>query len=449
MRGTLSTLATIVAVAVGGAGCASDSAAPESLACTDENGDPLPVAPSSDRIDLDMPSFTTPLAVTNPLNPIGALDRAILLGSTDGFRFRSETTLLPYTKVIEWDGEEFETLVSQYLAFANGRIYEVALDWYAQADDGSVWYLGEDVYNYENGVIVDTDGTWLAGGDGPGGMIMGANPQVGQVWRPENICGLVFEEVTVKSIGVTVDGPSGPVTGAILINELHADATTEDKIFAPGYGEFSTGTGANLEQLALAVPIDALGGGTPAALSTLSNGADQVFDEAGLDDWGAALVTVNSMIFAWSGFSAGPQPPMLAAQMDTTLAALTAAVGAEQPAAARQAAIDVGRTALDFRLRYEARAAIDLEQVNNWTRQLVVDAEANDQAGIVGSIATLKWIRDRIVTDVGPEELNLIDATLRVIRDAAMTGDVARAAAAQEDLEIRVQRAARRVPLRR
>jgi len=63
----------------------------------------------------------------------------------------------------------------------------VALDWYAQDDAGNVCYFGEDVFNYEDGVVADTEGTWIAGEDGPPGMIMPADSQVGQAYRPENI----------------------------------------------------------------------------------------------------------------------------------------------------------------------------------------------------------------------------------------------------------------------
>ena len=79
--------------------------------------------------------------------------------------------------------------MSQYVAFLDGRIQEVAYDFYAQADDGSVWYLGEDVFNFADGAIVDTHGTWIAGKDGPGAMIMPADPQIGDTYRPENIPG--------------------------------------------------------------------------------------------------------------------------------------------------------------------------------------------------------------------------------------------------------------------
>ncbi len=95
------------------------------------------------------------------------------------------------------------------MAYGDGRILEVATDFFAQADDGSVWYFGEDVANYVDGVLDNTDGTWLAGKDGPPGMIMPADPHVGDVYRPENIPGFVFEEVTVKSVTETVDGPQG------------------------------------------------------------------------------------------------------------------------------------------------------------------------------------------------------------------------------------------------
>jgi hypothetical protein len=42
-------------------------------------------------------------------------------------------------------------------------------------------------------------------------MIMPAHPKVGDVYRSENIPGLVFEQATVRSVTATVDGPRGPV----------------------------------------------------------------------------------------------------------------------------------------------------------------------------------------------------------------------------------------------
>lgn len=256
------------------------------------NGDDcpgLPTAPSSQRVDLYVPTFANPTQVTNPLFPISELDRVLLLGTVDGGDFRTETTLLPYTQTIQLEGRTVEALVSQYVAWLDRQIHEVAIDWYVQDDQGAVWYLGEDVFNYDEGRVEDTDGTWLAGRDGPEAMIMPPDPQVGDVWRPENICGFVFEEVTATATGVTVPGPQGQVAGALIVSELHMDATTEEKIFAPGYGEFSTGSpGGDVEAVALAVPTDALPGPPPAELETLSSGAARIFWAARARKWNLA-----------------------------------------------------------------------------------------------------------------------------------------------------------------
>ncbi len=245
---------------------------------------PIPIAPRSQRVDLDRPIFSNPTRVTNPLFPISALSQAILVGTVDGVPLRIETTLLPGTNPIDIGDRVVETLTSQFVAYADGRIHEVALDWYAQADDGAVWYLGEDVFNYEEGELADIEGTWIACQDGPPAMIMPAHPRVSDVYRPENAFPIVFEEVTVKSVGQTVDGPRGPVRGAITVEELHMEGDLEDKIFAPGYGEFFSGAGGDVEALALAVPIDALPGRAPAELRTLLAGARSVFRAAGRDD---------------------------------------------------------------------------------------------------------------------------------------------------------------------
>ena len=88
-------------------------------------------------------------------------------------------------------------MLSQYVAYLDRQIVEVALDRYAQADDGSVWYFGEDVIDYENGGAYFTEGTWLTGRDGPPAMVMPAILRVGDVFRVENVIGIVFEELTV------------------------------------------------------------------------------------------------------------------------------------------------------------------------------------------------------------------------------------------------------------
>lgn len=377
----------------------------------------LPIAPESERVDIVAPTFTNPTGITNPLFPISKLHSAILSGTVDDQAFHTETTLLPETRIIEWtEGQEVETLVSQYVAYLDGRIEEVALDYYAQADDGSVWYFGEDVFNYEEGFIADTDGTWIAGKEGPPAMIMPADPKRGAVYRPENAPGLVFEEVTVKTVDKRVAGPFGSVDGAIVAGELHQDGSREDKTFAPGYGEFFTGSGGDVEAMALAVPTDALDGPVPAELQALSAAADKSFAAARSGNWKRAAASLDALSAAWKAYPLEQRSPRLASEMSRAFDRLSAAIDARNKARAGTAAIDVAQSTLDLELRYRPPAEIDRARFELWARQLLVDSTARNMDGVCGDVATLEWIRDRFAGTLDAVDRTRIDAQLVTLR---------------------------------
>ncbi|HEU0171699.1 MAG TPA: hypothetical protein VFR26_09625 [Acidimicrobiales bacterium] len=425
----------------GGSGGADDASAQP--AASEADTPTQPTAPDSQRVDLDTPSFSDPTAVDNPLFPIGELHSAVLLGNEERHPLRIETVLLPEPKVIEVDGQPVETLVSQFVSYVDGRIHEVALDWYAQDDAGNVWYFGEDVFNYEDGVVADTDGTWIAGEDGPVGMIMPADPQVGQAYRPENIPDFVFEEVVVKAVDLTVDGPRGPVAGAMVGTENHLlEGHFEDKTFAPGYGEFRSGVGANLEALALAVPTDARPGGVPAELETISRGAAHVFAAAEAGDWEAATSTLGAMNAAWAAHKAtGAVPPLLDVQMSDALDALAGnalvpAVADRNPEGARNAALDVEMAALDLQLQYRPPAEIDLGRFGIWADQILVDAASDEpDAGLIaGDVTSLEWTWDRIAHTLDQADADALQTQLEELRAAADDEDTAAAAEAAPHL---------------
>jgi len=426
------------------AGCDKKPTAPEptpswtTLECGTNSG--TGCAPASQRIDLVKPTFSNPTNITNPLFPVSEVTQTLLLGHVEGKPLHVVYTLLPGTRTIAWDGKQIETLIVQYIAHVDGRIVEAAIDWYAQADDGAVWYFGEDVFNYEDGVIVDTDGTWLAGSDGPVAMIMPANPKVGDVYRVENIPGLVFEEVTVKSIGQTLEGPSGPVNGAMVGRQLHMNGSFSDKNFAPGYGEFLTATNTEIEALALALPIDALPVPSPTEFEAILANAIRILDTAKSGDWTTTSATLKMMTDAWAAFRAGGNvPKMLAAQMSDALDVLAGAVGARNPAEARHAAIVVAEASLDLQLRHRPPAEIDLARFDLWFRQLLVDTEAGNYAAAKGDLATMEWILDRLDSSNSSQ----INTQLRDLRAAADAGNLAAASDVAERLRdtlIRLQK---------
>jgi len=260
-------------------------------------------------------------------------------------------------------------------------------------------------------------------------MIMPADPEVGQAFRPENIPGLVFEEVTVKVTGKTVKGPQGPVDGAMVGEELHDDGSFSDKVFAPGYGEFFSAHEGDVEAMALAVPTDALGGSAPPKLRALSRGAHKVLRGARERNWKSASATVEEMTAAWTAYQKTGVPPRLVTPTNRAITSLDAAVETRNPSKARHSAIDVALAALDLKLRYRAPAGIDLARFNLWVRQLLVDASDDDLGGVTIDVATLEWIRDRFVHTLGPVQVTRIDKHLEDLRDSVVDEDLTSAAA--------------------
>ena len=245
--------------------------------------------------------------------------------------------------------------------------------------------------------MADTDGTWLAGKEGPAAMIMPGRPTVGDVIRPENIPGLVFEEVTVEETGRTVQGPRGPVAGAMVASELHQDGSREDKIFAPGYGEFRSAGGGDLEAMALAVPTDALAGPMPAELTLLHRAAL------------AKRPSFDRLREAWRDVRRGV-PPRLVAPMTRALLAHNAFATAD--------------AALDVQLQYRPPAEIDLDRLELWARRARLDAAARRRAALSGDVATLTWIRDRIARSVDSIDLVRIDRRLGELEARVADGDL-------------------------
>jgi hypothetical protein len=255
-------------------------------------------------------------------------------------------------------------------------------------------------------------------------MIMPADPQVGDVYRPENIPGFVFEEVTVKAVDRTLEGPLGPVEGGLLIEELHMDGFKEGKSFGPGYGEFFTGGGGDVEALALAVPTDALSEPTPAELVTLESGAADVFTAAESKDWHAAQAAVRRMAAAWAVVKVGDVPDRLEPQMSRALAALAAGVDSRKAVDARQAAIDVARWSLDLQLRHRSVPEIDLARFDLWLAQMLVDAAAGDAAAVNGDFFSLDYVRDRIQHALDEADLARLNMELEELNGAVADEDL-------------------------
>lgn len=66
----------------------------------------------------------------------------------------------------------------------HGRPLELTFDWYAQDEQGNVWYMGEDSRELKNGHFVRASDSWQSGVDGAEpGIIMEGRPHAGDVYR--------------------------------------------------------------------------------------------------------------------------------------------------------------------------------------------------------------------------------------------------------------------------
>jgi hypothetical protein len=235
------------------------------------------------------------------------------------------------------------------------------------------------------------------------------------------------EEVTVKTVGKTMAGPSGPVQGVMVGEELHDDGKTSDKVFAPGYGEFLTQDQDGIEAMALAVPTDALKGPPPADLENVSSGADEAFDAVRSRDWKAAATTGDALSGGWDAYSNGSDvPPRLRPPMTSAIVGLGKAVTARDEHEAASAAIDVAQAALDLELRYWTPDQIDLRRFELWARQTVVDTAAKQLGAVSGDVACLEWTRDRIADRLAPADFSQINSELLALREAEVDKDLAK-----------------------
>jgi hypothetical protein len=197
------------------------------------------------------PTFTHPLDITNPY-------RVFQPGAVKVFSGKKGNQLsvivdldLADTRTFQWNAASIPCRMIQETEFTGGTLSEISVNFSAQADDGTVYYFGELVDGYKNGVLDGThDGSWVVGTpvstDPPGtlsttkpGIFMSANPMVGDSFKAEDLAGFLDETDTVKGTNLTVKTPAGKFGKAISVLETSAlagEGPGETKFYVPGIG---------------------------------------------------------------------------------------------------------------------------------------------------------------------------------------------------------------------
>lgn len=187
----------------------------------------------------DTAQFSHPLGITNPYMTLEPGTTFVYKGKSDGAPVRQEFVVTSLKKTIlgvparvirdtEWEG---------------GRLVERTEDWFAQDDEGNVWYLGEFATQYENGEVVGHDGSWEAGIDGAQpGIVMRAEPQLGETYQQENAPGIAEDMATVLSLTEFICIRNGCFSNVLQTADFTPlePGHIEHKFYAPGAGLIRT-----------------------------------------------------------------------------------------------------------------------------------------------------------------------------------------------------------------
>lgn len=194
--------------------------------------------------------------IDNPFAPFAPGSRWVYEKETDEGTERIEVEVQVETRTIQG----IEATIVRDVVFLDDVLVEDTFDWLAQDQKGNVWYLGEIAQNYEDGNLVDVEGSWEYGRDGAQpGLWMKAAPAVGDVYRQELLLGEAEDVGRVVTLDADVDVPAGSFAGCLGTEDLtplEPDAL-ENKFYAPGVGlvlEVDPETGERTELVEVTLP---------------------------------------------------------------------------------------------------------------------------------------------------------------------------------------------------
>ncbi len=207
-------------------------------------------APTSYSVSITAADFRE--GVDNPFFPLIPGSRYVYEGTTEEGVERIEVEVLPEIRAVMG----IQATVLRDTVYLNGHLIEDTYDWYAQDKAGNVWYLGEDVKNYESGRLKDTAGSWEAGVDGGlPGVIMFARPadHLGETYRQEYYQGQAEDMADLLGIDESVSVPYGAFDQVLLTRDYTPlePGLVEHKYYAAGVGMVKTVNLATGEEIAL------------------------------------------------------------------------------------------------------------------------------------------------------------------------------------------------------
>jgi hypothetical protein len=190
-------------------------------------------AANTNGIKFDKKNFSNSLNIDNKYFPLKPGTTFTYQGTKEGEQAGDKFIVTDRTK----DVNGITARVIRDNAYENGKLTEFTDDWFAQDDDGNVWYMGEFTTEVETG---SNEGSWEAGvNGGKPGIFMEANPKVGDNYQQEFAKGIAEDRAEIVSITDSVCVPYGCFTNVLETKETTPIEPTveEHKFFAAGVGD--------------------------------------------------------------------------------------------------------------------------------------------------------------------------------------------------------------------
>jgi len=185
---------------------------------------------------------------TTGSNPYFILEpgyQLVFEGAGDKGPINVTSTVLDQTKDVG-DGIVARVVEEKTVNSKTGDLIEITNDYFAICKEtNSVFYLGESVDDYEDGKVVDHEGSWLHGSDNArAGLIMPGIILMGSKYYQEIAPDVAMDKSEIVGVNETVNVPAGSFSGVIHMKEtsdLEPTATAEENLHALGVGQVIDG----------------------------------------------------------------------------------------------------------------------------------------------------------------------------------------------------------------
>jgi len=182
----------------------------------------------------DKSNFSNPLKIDNKYFPLKP-------GTTMIYEGKSEDEPTRDVFVVTNDTKEIAGITTRVVhddGYVKGEHEETTDDWFAQDDQGNVWYMGEYTTDLSN--EGSHEGSWEAGVKGAeAGVIMEANPKVDDTYNQEFSKGVAEDKGTILSLDQKITVPYGTFSNVLKTKDfstLEPDIV-ENKYYAQNIGE--------------------------------------------------------------------------------------------------------------------------------------------------------------------------------------------------------------------